>query len=62
MLAFILAGIVVVPTLAIALFIAFAGGMSDAPQDRGPSIWPVFVIGFGIAALLVASHYIHLSW
>lgn len=62
MLAFILAGIVVVLTLGIALFIAFASGMSDAPFEKGPAIWPVFVIGFGLAALLVGSHYLRLSW
>ena len=62
MLAFILAGIVAMLTVTLALFVAFASGMSDAASESGPKIWPVFVIGFGVSALLITSHYLHLSW
>lgn len=62
MIAYILAGIVVVVTLGIAAFIGFANGMSDAPTERGTSVLPTLITGAVIAALLVASHFIPLSW
>ena len=62
MLSFILAGIIVAGTLGVAAFVGFANSMSDAPGTPGVRVWPVFAIGFGIAALIVGSHYLHLSW
>jgi len=62
MIAFILAGVVALGTVGVAAMVGFANGMSDAPTVRGPRIWPIFAVGFGVAAALVASHYMHLSW
>lgn len=62
MIAFILAGAVVFATLVVALTIGLANSMSDAPTARGMSVWPTLMIGFGIATLLVGSHYIHMTW
>lgn len=62
MIAFIFAGVVVFATLVVALTIGLANSMSDAPTVRGTPVWPTFVIGFGIAVLLVGSHYIHIPW
>lgn len=55
---FILAGIVVVVTIAWTGFLLLANGMSDAPSQEGFSIWPSLIIGFGLAGLLVASHWL----
>ena len=58
----ILAIIVAIGTVLITVLIVFADGMSDAPSQNGISIWPTLLIGFGIAALLAASHFFHFSW
>lgn len=62
MIAYIFAGIAVVVTLIIAAIIGFGNGMSDAPTVRGTSVWPTLITGGVIAGLLVASHFIPLSW
>lgn len=62
MIAYILAGITVVVTLGIVAFIGFGNGMSDAPTERGTPVWPTLVTGGIIAALLVGSHFTHMSW
>lgn len=58
----ILAVIAFFATLVVAFLQAFANGMSDAPSQEGLSLWPTFVVGWGLAALLAASHYFHFSW
>ena len=53
---FILAGIIVVITLAISLMLFFASMNSPTGLD-GPGCAPVMIVGFLIAGLLVASHW-----
>lgn len=62
MLSFIVTGAVLAVTFAVALAITVANSMSDAPSSDGIHVWPVFLVGLPIAALLIISHYIHLSW
>lgn len=63
MIAFILAGIVFVGTLAYCALMILAAGMSDSPSaaaDIHPL--PVFIGGTIIAALIAASHWLHIGW
>lgn len=65
MVAFILAGIVAVCTVLLALLAAFAGAMSDNPADNSDMspVVTILGIGFGLAGLLAASHFLpHISW
>lgn len=57
MMGLILAGVAVVLTLGWTVLVIFANGMSDAPSANGMPVWPGLVIGFTIAAILVAIHY-----
>lgn len=60
--AFILAGIIVVGTVALCLLILFADSMSDSPTTS-VSPTPVAVVGFILAAILAASHWMpHIGW
>ena len=60
--ALILAGCVVIVTIGILVLVIGADMMSDSPTTHTDPV-PVAVIGFGIAALLVASHWMpHLGW
>lgn len=64
MVAFILAGIVFVGTLAVSALIVFAAGMSDSPSAlTNVPVLSTFVTGTIISALIAASHWMpHLSW
>jgi hypothetical protein len=60
--AFILAGIVAVLTVLMLVLIIGADMMSDNPSASISPI-PTAVIGFGIAALLIASHWMpNIGW
>lgn len=61
---FILAGVVALGTLALCALMAFAAGMSSNPSASAQvRVWPTFVTGMAIAALLAASHWLpHISW
>lgn len=54
--------IAIVVTLAGVVLIVFANGMSDAPSQSGISIWPWFLGGVAVSALLIGTHYFHISW
>jgi hypothetical protein len=61
--AFIIAGIIAALTLGMCFFMILANGMSDAPDpDRGSSVFWVFGIGMGLAAIVASSHWWHISW
>jgi hypothetical protein len=62
MVAFIIAGIVAMLSLALGLLGLFADGMSDAPgQTSGVATYVIG--GLIIAALIAASHFLpHMSW
>ena len=64
MVAFILAGIVFVATLAVSALMVFAAGMSDSPSaSANVPVVSTFVTGTIIAALIAASHWMpHLAW
>lgn len=58
-----IAGIVVaVGTLLWVVLLLGANSMSDAPSQSGLSIWPSLVIGWGIAAVLIFTHYHPIGW
>lgn len=54
--------IAAVITLAGAVLIMFANGMSDAPSQQGISPWPWLVGGAMVSGLLIGSHYTHMTW
>lgn len=63
--AFILAGLVFVVTIAISGLMLFASGMSDSPSasaEMGGQIMWVFIGGTAISALIAASHWINIGW
>lgn len=61
--AFIVAGIVVLMTLALCALMLFASGMASAPSTSNELPYrSVFFIGMFIAALIAASHWLHISW
>lgn len=60
--AFIIAGIVAFVTVVMVCAIAFADGMSDAPSEEGISVWPTLIVGFGLAGVLIGTHFLHISW
>ncbi|MDE2103165.1 MAG: hypothetical protein KGL39_38320 [Patescibacteria group bacterium] len=63
--ALLIGGIVIVGTIAVALLMIFAASMSDAPRasdDVGKQALAVLVIGVIIGALIITSHWFHLSW
>lgn len=66
MLAFIIAGIVVVLTVGVCLLEAFASDMSDSPSasaDVNASIPWHFGVGLFIAAAIAGSHWFpHIGW
>lgn len=63
MLAFIIAGIVFAGTVALSLLMLFAAGMSDSPSAAaGVPVTSTFIIGTVIAALIAATHWLHMSW
>lgn len=62
MLAFIFAGVIASLTIAVAVVVGLANSMSDVPTQNGVRVWPIFAVGFGLAALIAGSHYVHLSW
>lgn len=59
--AFVLAAIILVGTICLAVFVAFAEGMATAPQyDNLPR--NIFVSGVIIAMGVASSHWWHWSW
>lgn len=61
--AFIVAGIVFLCTLALCGLELWANAMSDAPSVQGEPIAPTFWAGTIIAALIAATHFApHLDW
>jgi hypothetical protein len=62
MVAFIIAGIVALLSLALGLLGLFASGMSDAPGQTS-GVAPYVIGGLIVAALIAASHFLpHMSW
>ena len=62
MLAFIIAGIIAVLTLAFAALQVFAAGMSDVP-GAASGAGETLGIGLTIATLVAASHFLpHMNW
>jgi hypothetical protein len=60
--AFIIAAIIAVLSLAIGLLGAFASGMSDAP-GQSSGVAPIVTGGLILAALIAASHWLpHIGW
>lgn len=63
MLAFILAGVVFVCTLAVSALMLFAAGMSDSPSAAANvPVGTTFAIGTIIAVFIAASHWVHIGW
>jgi len=64
--AFIVAGLIAVTTIAVCAVMIFAAGMSDSPSasaDVGGDALRTFVIGIVIAGLVAASHWLpHIGW
>lgn len=61
--AFIIAGIIFFITLLICILAIFANGMSDAPSQSGISVWPAFIGGTLLSAIVLASHWLtHIGW
>lgn len=54
--------IVIVLTVLATLITLFANGMSDAPSQAGISVAPILIVGFGLAALLIVTHYVPIHW
>lgn len=60
--AFLFAGLIALGTIAVIVLVLGADMMSDNPSAYTSPV-PVAVIGFGISALVAASHWMpHLSW
>lgn len=59
--ALILAAIVAIGTLVLCALLVFGNSMSDAPSVSGFSVWPPFIGGMALAAILAASHWIHIA-
>jgi len=53
--------VVAVVTAGIVLLAWFANAMSDASGNRASVLTP-FLIGGGISAVLIFSHYFHFAW
>jgi hypothetical protein len=64
MLAFILAGIIFVGTLAVSALMMIGASMSDSPSASADvPVLSTFITGTVIAALVAASHWmLHISW
>ena len=59
---FILAGVVAIGTIAVLVLILGADMMSDNPSASTSPI-PTAIIGFGLAGLILASHWMpHIGW
>lgn len=56
----VLAIITAIVTIAIAAFIMFANGMSDAPSGISPV--PTLIIGFVISGVFALTHFYPVSW
>jgi hypothetical protein len=63
--AFIIAGLFFVATIAMSMLVLFANAMSDNPQQANGGWKPalaVFIFGTLWSALIAGSHFIHLQW
>lgn len=60
--AFVIAAIIAVISLAIGLLGIFASGMSDA-SDQSSGVAPIVIGGLALSALIAVSHWLpHIGW
>ncbi len=63
--ALILGGLIILGAIAMALLIVFAAGMSDSPsaaEGAGGQALGVLITGVVIGGIVIATHWMHLSW